>query len=138
MEIERSLFWQLSLARKHLLNSLEKDLDPTGLNVPQFVILRITAREGVTSPGTLADRLRLERPAVSRFLRSLKEQGYLRSRRSKIDARHDELRLTAAGERKLAEVEQHYAAFDHRLAEHFTPAELDTLLDLIGRLANRL
>lgn len=55
-----------------------------------------------TTASALARELDLDAGYLSRLLRSLRERGLIRSERSKEDARHVELRLSAAGKRAFA------------------------------------
>lgn len=137
MDIEHSLPWQVSLARKVLIRSLEQDLTPLQLNAQQFAILRITEREGTVTPGELAERLHVDRPTVSRLLRTLKQRGWLRAKRSLLDARHDELRVTARGQRHLDQAREVFERFTQTIEADFSDEELSTLLVLLSRLTSR-
>jgi DNA-binding MarR family transcriptional regulator/GNAT superfamily N-acetyltransferase len=55
-----------------------------------------------TTASALARELQLDAGYLSRLLRGLRERGLIRSERSKADARHVELRLSAAGKRAFA------------------------------------
>lgn len=55
-----------------------------------------------TTASALARELDLDAGYLSRLLRSLRERGLIRSERSKADARHVELQLSAAGRRAFA------------------------------------
>jgi DNA-binding MarR family transcriptional regulator/GNAT superfamily N-acetyltransferase len=55
-----------------------------------------------TTASALARELELDAGYLSRLLRSLRERGLIRSERSKEDARHVRLRLSAAGKRAFA------------------------------------
>jgi DNA-binding MarR family transcriptional regulator/GNAT superfamily N-acetyltransferase len=85
---------------------LQERLLHTDFTLAQSRLLwELAHHDGVTA-ATLARELDLDAGYLSRLLRGLKEHGLLKSSRSKDDARQTLLRLSAAGRRAFAPLDQ--------------------------------
>ena len=84
----------------------------------------------------LADRVLLTPSGITRLLEGLERSGYVCKRRCETDARVTYAALTDAGLQKLRTASAtHLADVERMFAEHFSEDELDTLGELLGRLA---
>jgi DNA-binding MarR family transcriptional regulator len=138
MMIESSIIWRLSTLRKRFVGVLQKELEPVKLNAQQFIALRIIAREPEISPSAIAERLQTDRPAISRSLRVLREAGWIESRRSSQDARHDVLEATAAGRRHLAQAEKIFESAVRRMESRLSAQERQQLLHLLDKFETEI
>ena len=77
-------------------------LGPT--TVRQVAALALLATPGPHSTGSIADHLRIPRPAVSRLLNLLETEGYITNDRNLRDTRTNIIRLTEAGARVLRDL----------------------------------
>lgn len=81
----------------------EEALRPTGLRATQFSLLIATKVLGTTTINRLAKELVMDRTTLTRNLRPLENQGFLRIMPGKDDAREREVTLTGQGQEVLAE-----------------------------------
>lgn len=95
---------------------LEKQLSDHGITRLQWCVLRGVGLEGVTTPSLLADYICIARPAVSRLLKTMEEEGLLERNGISDDRRFTEVALTELGQAKLKachvlvrEMNQHFA-----------------------------
>jgi DNA-binding MarR family transcriptional regulator len=83
----------------------------------------------------LAERLLLTASGVTRLLDGLERAGYVAKRSCASDARVSYAVLTAAGRKKLEDAScGHVAAIRELFEERFSPDDVATLAELLGRL----
>ena|SRR5712691_638892 len=83
----------------------------------------------------LAERLLLTASGVTRLLDGLEQAGYVAKRSCESDARVTYAVLTRAGRKKLEDAScGHVAAIRELFEERFSPDDLATLAELLGRL----
>src|SRR5215207_7932188 len=70
------------------------------------LLWELAHRESITAT-ELARELELDAGYLSRLLRGFKQRGLIKSARSKDDARHQHLSLTAAGRKAFAPLDAH-------------------------------
>jgi DNA-binding MarR family transcriptional regulator len=90
-------------ASRRVSKLYDEALRPLGLQVSQLTVLVATAMfgEGGAKMGPIADALGLDRTTLTRNLRPLERQGWLRVARDPADGRARILLLTRAGERAI-------------------------------------
>jgi DNA-binding MarR family transcriptional regulator len=106
---------------------------PSGLRVTQFSLLRMLARSGTTRISDLADRLLLDRTALSRTLEPLVKRGLVSIVPGR-DARTREVSLTGGGERAIRAARPHWERAQRRVASALGPGRLLALLDTLGAI----
>jgi DNA-binding MarR family transcriptional regulator len=104
----------LRRAARAVTQLYEEELRPTGLRVTQFTLLMALDRSVGTSQGKLGEVLALDSTSLTRMLRLLAEEGWIRSAQGD-DRRKRHLHLTAAGRRKLAEARTYWERAQRRL-----------------------
>jgi len=120
MATEYTLHQRIGFKVTHLArimeSRLEKQLSVHGVTRLQWCVLRGVGLEGVTSPSQLADYIRIARPAVSRLLKSMEEQGLVKRNGLDDDKRFTAVELTDLGQEKLTachglvrELNQHFS-----------------------------
>jgi len=110
-----------------------------GLTVNDFDVLvqLADAPEHALRRVDLADRVVLTPSGITRLLEGLERSGFVCKRRCDSDARVTYAQLTDSGLRKLKEASAtHLADVDDMFGGHFSADELDTLAELLGRLAS--
>ncbi|MBU2669118.1 MarR family winged helix-turn-helix transcriptional regulator [Actinoplanes bogorensis] len=136
--VQEAIIVRLAVLGRHLTQARRAALDAGGLEHGQFKILLMLRRGRPpyeAGPSELADRLGLTRGALSARLGPLEEAGLIeRSGMDGGDRRRVRVRLTGAGN---AAFERH-ATTENRgetaLLATLTPAERDTLADLLRKL----
>lgn len=109
-----------------------------GLTHSQFRLLCAIAAAPDGRCGELAEQVGVAPPTVTRMLTALEGAGLVERQRASEDRRAVSVRLTAAGERVLAEKRAVVEAKRAALYESLTPAERRQAERLFRRLADEL
>lgn len=104
----------LRRAARAVTHLYDRELRPSGLRVTQFALLMALERADGMTQGTLGKLLALDSTTLTRTLRLVEEQGWIRSSTGD-DQRKRHLHLTAAGRRKLAEARAGWERAQRRL-----------------------
>ncbi|HAI94560.1 MAG TPA: MarR family transcriptional regulator [Xanthomonadaceae bacterium] len=126
--------FRLRRAARHVSQSYDRALEPAGLSLNQYSILRRCAESVALGP--LAERLGMDRSTLSRNLAPLLRAGLLDERRGE-DARQRLIVLTLAGQARLAQARPLWQTAQDRLeaayGKHAT-AQLHAALDALDAL----
>lgn len=90
----------------HLLRRLAREEQVTGIRPARLSALAALATDGPTTLGGLARRERVTPPSMTRVVHALEAEGLVERLPSATDGRQVGVRITAAGERLLAERSQ--------------------------------
>lgn len=121
-------------ARRALNAQLHAEHDLT-VNAYEALLLLSKAEEASMRRVDLADALQLTASGVTRLLDVLEEQNCVEKRSCSSDARVTYAALTETGRKRLKKASSsHIAGIDALFQERFTAEELDTLVELLGRL----
>ena len=88
-------------AARHVSQSYDQFLAPTGLRTTQFSMLAKLKRKGPLTINTLAEDMAMDRTTLGRNILPLERDGLIRIEPSASDRRAKELHLTKAGEKRL-------------------------------------
>lgn len=113
----------------------EKFLEGTGMNGPQVTYVLEICRSPGIAQDQLAQRLHVNPSTVTRQLGALEENGYITRQRSQDDRRVVEVYPTDKMNEMLPRVRGIFADWREILAQGLTEAELETLAELMQRLA---
>jgi DNA-binding MarR family transcriptional regulator len=118
-------------AARHVSQSYDRFLAPTGLRTTQYSILARLKRKGPLTINALAEDMVMDRTTLGRNILPLQRDGLITIKSAASDRRAKELRLTKAGEKRLQEAfegwSQAQARFDAAFGEK-RAADLRTLL----------
>jgi DNA-binding MarR family transcriptional regulator len=121
-------------ARRALNAQLHAEHDLT-VNAYEALLLLSKAEDNSMRRVDLADALQLTASGVTRLLDGLEEQNCVEKRSCSSDARVTYAALTETGRKKLKKASlSHIAGIDALFQERFTEEELETLVELLGRL----
>src|SRR5215831_14937473 len=111
-------------------------LAPHDVTLQQFNVLRILrgARPEGLCTLTIAERMIEKTPGITRLIDRLEKKGLVRRVRSEEDRRQVWCRITPAGERLLARLDDPVESFDRETVRDLSPAEQDQLTALLGQL----
>lgn len=111
-------------------------IEPSGLSLPQYNVLRILRGAGPAGLATLevADRLIERAPGITRLCDGLERRGLLERTRSREDRRVVECRITPAGAALLAGLDEPVAAADAASIGRLSGAEIERLVELLDRV----
>jgi DNA-binding MarR family transcriptional regulator len=133
-QADLSVGYLLGRARASLLASLDAQLAPFGLSGMQFAVLKHLAEGAADTAAELCRFMHYDTGAMTRILDRLEQRRLLRRERCREDRRVVFLRLTTAGRTQLPRL---LAVAAQVLGKHlagFTPAEIGTLADYLGRM----
>ena len=111
-------------------------LAPHDVTLQQFNVLRILrgARPEGLCTLTIAERMIEQTPGITRLIDRLEKKGLVRRARSAEDRRQVWCRITPAGERVLARLDDPVEQFDRAAVRHLSPADQEQLTALLGQL----
>lgn len=130
------LTFVLSQLGFHVSFAFKEAIEPLGLVPPHVGILQLVGREPGQSQQALATKLGIPANRLVGMIDELEARGLVRRDRPPTDRRVFALRLTDDGERMLERVRQIGLAQEQRLTAALTPAERDTLIAQLRRLAD--
>lgn len=93
---------RLHSAAIHLLRSLRKVDDATGITAPRLSALSVIVFGGPKTLGQLAAIEQVKPPTMTRLVTALEEGGYVTRRESRIDARLTMIHATRKGEHLMS------------------------------------
>ena len=124
---------RLRRATRALTQLYDDAMAPADLRVTQFSLLRTLARDGPLRISELAERLLLDRTALSRNLDPLVERGFVEIVRG-TDARTREAAITKKGAGALRAATPHWERAQKQVAARLGREKLDALIDVLGQL----
>ncbi len=139
LELERFLPYRLSV----LANGVSRRLaglyaDRFGLTIPEWRVMAVLGCHPGISADAVRERTGMDKVAVSRAVSRLRDRGFVLRRTSSTDRRRSELSLSAAGARCYRRIVPLARAFEARLVESLSAADLAGLNTLIDRLSQAL
>jgi DNA-binding MarR family transcriptional regulator len=111
-------------------------LEPEGISVAQFNVLRILRGAGPDGLPTLSIRDRMIDPAaaITRLVDKLEEAGLITRERVSVDRRQVVCRITATGLELLGRVDPLMSSAEDRLSEWLTSEEMESLSQLLTKV----
>lgn len=134
-EEELSLRLWIALARCYgtLSREVAGKVAEYGLTTPQFGILEALYHLGPLTLGDLATKLLVTGGNITYLMDRLEDQGLVIRDRSETDRRVVRARLTAQGEKTIADIFPGHASFVGDLAAHLDPDEQAQLRHLLKK-----
>jgi len=137
--LEDQVFFGLLRTADALLRDVERTLKPQELSHTQYNVLRILRGAG---PGGLAcreigERMLTRDPDITRLLDRLEARGLVTRERQAKDRRVVKTRITPAGLRLLAALDEPIRTLHRRQMRHLSPARLRVLLELLEEVREK-
>lgn len=134
----KSIGYLLRDSARRILNDLTAHLEPHGVTLPQYFVLRELWQEEGLTQREVANRVGVLEPTMVTTLDALARQGLIVRERSTTDRRKTHVRLTPAG-RKMRDTLQGYAAdvLDRALTG-VSSAEIADLRRILQRIKTNL
>lgn len=109
------------------------------LSRQEYMVMFVISKKQEADPegctvSAVARKMRAPQPAVSRTLRGLENNGYIRREVCRTDRRNTYVTLTETGEAEVMKANQLLEEFHKGIQERFTQEEADQLMDLLRRL----
>src|SRR6266478_5929553 len=108
-------------AARHLSQSYDRFLAPSGLRTTQFSILARLKRRGPLTINALAEDMVMDRTTLGRNILPLERDGLISIEPTASDRRAKELRLTKAGEKRLQAALKGWSRAQARFESTFGP-----------------
>jgi DNA-binding MarR family transcriptional regulator len=106
-------------AARHISQSYDQFLAPSGLRTSQFSILAKLKRRGPLTINALAEEMVMDRTTLGRNILPLERDGLIRIERAASDRRAKELHLTKAGEQLFQAARKKWSAAQARFETAF-------------------
>ncbi|MCC7370778.1 MAG: MarR family transcriptional regulator [Chloroflexi bacterium] len=125
----------LRLGARRAADFLAAALAPLKLHTRHYGILLTLAEQGPSSQSSLGRRLDIDRTTMVAAVDELERQGYVARKPHPDDRRANRVELTGRGRGRLVRATGAVAAAESRLLASFSAGEIQTLRDLLTRLA---
>lgn len=123
---------------KTISRAFDEALAVQGGTLPSWLVLAAVAGGLRDSQRTIAADLGIEGATLTHHLSRMERDGLVRRDRDPQDRRALMVELTDEGRARFGSLLTTVVAFDEQLRAGFTDAELATLRDLLGRLADNV
>ncbi|HEY0123327.1 MAG TPA: MarR family winged helix-turn-helix transcriptional regulator [Rhizobium sp.] len=128
----------LTQAARSMRTVLTRNLTASGLYAGQDgVILALAASDGLPA-GTLAQKLGVKAPTMTRTIGRMEAQGFVERRPDAEDARLTKVYLTEAGRNSVSEIESSAAACDELATRGFSEKDVRSLVRLLKAIEGNL
>jgi DNA-binding MarR family transcriptional regulator len=128
----------LTQAARSMRTVLTRNLATSGLYAGQDgVILALAASDGLPA-GTLAQKLGVKAPTMTRTIGRMEAQGFVERRPDADDARLTKVYLTEAGRNSVTEIESSASACDDLATRGFSEKEIRSLVRLLKAMDGNL
>ncbi|MDL2405467.1 MarR family winged helix-turn-helix transcriptional regulator [Rhizobium calliandrae] len=128
----------LTQAARSMRTVLTRNLTASGLYAGQDgVILALAASDGLPA-GTLAQKLGVKAPTMTRTIGRMEAQGFVERRPDATDARLTKVYLTEAGRNSVTEITSSAAACDELATRGFSEKDVRSLVRLLKAIEGNL
>ncbi|MBU3066528.1 MarR family winged helix-turn-helix transcriptional regulator [Nocardia sp. NEAU-G5] len=133
-----SLAQLINRASRALARDGDALLKPLGLRYAQVPVLALLHEGAGPTQRELAEATGIEQPSMAQLLTRMDRDGLIQRTPHPRDARSQTIALTPETETLAIAAHDRLAALDNRAVAGFTPAEIDTLKQLLTRLGDNL
>lgn len=128
----------LTQAARSMRTVMTRSLTASGLYAGQDgVILALAASDGLPA-GTLAHKLGVKAPTMTRTIGRMEAQGFVERRPDADDARLTKVYLTEAGRNSVSEIESSAASCDELATRGFSEKDIRSLVRLLKTIEHNL
>jgi DNA-binding MarR family transcriptional regulator len=134
--LEQEAYLEVVRTASALSDRLERVLEPAGITLAQYNVLRILrgSHDDGLCRNDLRDRMLTRMPDVTRLLDRMEAAGWVRRTRDTEDRRMVNTRITEEGLQLLDAVQEAVAAEHARAFGHVGKGRLKTLIDLLSEV----
>ena len=128
----------LTQAARSMRTVLTRNLTESGLYAGQDgVILALAAEDGLPA-GTLAQKLGVKAPTMTRTIGRMEAQGFVERKPDNDDARLTKVFLTETGRNSVSQISASAAACDERATRGFSDKDIRSLVRLLKAIDSNL
>ena len=110
----------------------------TGISQSRRQLLALLAQKGELSHAALQQNLSLDGATVTRLVKEFEGNGWVSRRLDPQNNRFTLVALTEAGQKEIARLHASHHSFQARLLAGISPAEQETVINILGRLRANL
>ncbi len=133
-KLENSPFFLMNRAASVYALAMERALRAVGADIPRWRVLMLAYERGPLSVGSIAEHAVIKLSTTTKVVQRLRDEGLVKLRRSRQDARVTEVTLAAAGQRAVALVRAAASGIYQRAFHDVSAAEIRTLNGLLARI----
>jgi DNA-binding MarR family transcriptional regulator len=111
-----------------------QEVADSALTPRQFAVLTVLAQKQTASQTEIVDATGIDRSTLADIVRRLVERGFLARKRSKLDARAYDVRLTTSGQAALKATQPAVARVEDRMLRSLPQAKRAELLATLSQL----
>jgi DNA-binding MarR family transcriptional regulator len=115
-----------------------KEIADSSLTPRQYAVLVVLSQRQTASQTDIVDATGIDRSTLADIVRRLVERGLLARKRSKLDARAYDVRLTAAGQAALKTAEPAVGRIEERMLKSLPAAKRADFVDMLSQLVRSL
>lgn len=139
MEFKLSINYLLNQVFIAYRSNLEKSLSEMGLHSGQiFILIALWDEDSGRSQNQIAKSLNLSAPTINKMIKSLVQNGYLRSSRSDSDGRTTVITLTEKGSEVRRQVERIWEDLETDIYSNLTQTEKIVFNQLLEKIRDNL
>lgn len=138
MNFETSLNYLFSEITNHFWVNLEQSMTQIGLHSGQIFVLISLWNEDGQSQIKLAGNLNLSPPTINKMIKSLSNNGFVTTRRSKTDGRKVRVFLSDAGKIVKTVVEEQWKKLEDNFFASLSDTEKLIIQQIFGKLKEHL
>lgn len=128
----------LSQAARAVRMRLSRHLSDHGLYAGQDGVIMTLAEEDGQSPGTIADRLGVRAPTITKTINRLAAQGFVEKRGSDADGRKASVHLTKQGQATVTAIGKALRRTEKAMLDGLSGKEAKVLAKLLRRVDRNL
>lgn len=134
--LELALGEQLNalISEAHALNVRTASAFDETMHAAAFVVVRWLYSHGATNATNLAESTAMDRSSISRLIKQLKNQGYVKSERDPKDRRGVLLSLTELGREKTIQALKEKESIFYERISRLTDTELKAYIEMLKKL----
>ena len=129
---------ELARAARTVSRAFDDALAGAGGSLPVWLVLLNLKTRQVSSQRELAEAVGVREATLTHHLNAMDSQGLVTRTRDPANRRIHVVELTPAGEAAFVRLAAAATAFDHRLRDGLSDADLDGLATVLGRLAGNV
>jgi MarR family transcriptional regulator for hemolysin len=126
---------ELARAARTVSRAFDDALAEAGGSLPAWLVLLNLKTRQVSSQRELAEAVGVREATLTHHLNAMESQGLVTRTRDPGNRRIHVVELTPAGEAAFVRLAEAATAFDRRLRDGLSDADLDVLATVLGRLA---
>jgi MarR family transcriptional regulator, transcriptional regulator for hemolysin len=129
---------ELARAARTVSRAFDDALAEAGGSLPAWLVLLNLKTRQVSSQRELAEAVGVREATLTHHLNAMESQGLVTRTRDPGNRRIHVVELTPAGEAAFVRLAEAATAFDRRLRDGLSDADLDGLATVLGRLAGNV